>query len=145
MADGTIRLRGSTVIQGNLRLVGGAVRFIDSANFTADTVPQAPSIYRFKDGEDKLRIDLGAADTTARKFVIGFSNAEGVFTECLTIELQDPGDGGIPVPLVTISGDLKVQGLITAGSVTQPVLSAEAQAAILGSFQAGVAAGNTGA
>ena len=141
-ADGAIRLRGRTILNGNLRLAGGAVRFLDAADFTADTAPKEPSIYRFNDnGKDELRVDLGAEDTENRQFVIGFSTSDGKFTECLRIELQDTTDTGELVPLVTINGDLNVGGKIM-GTFVPPALTPEAQAAILGSFQAGVAAGN---
>ena len=142
-ADGAIHLRGRTIVNGNLRLAGGAVRFVDAADFTADSAPAEPSIYRFKDnGDDQLRIDLGTGDTTNRQFVIGFSTADGKFTECLRIEMRDTTETGNPTPLVTITGDLKVEGKIEAEGAPFPPLTPEAQAAILGAFQAGVAAGN---
>jgi hypothetical protein len=71
MADGAIRLRGRTIVNGNLRLGGGAVRFVDAADFTADSAPEEPSISRFNDsGKDELRVDLGTGDTANRQFVV---------------------------------------------------------------------------
>lgn len=141
-AEGDIRLRGRTIVNGDLRLAGGAVRFVDGADFTADSVPEEPSVYRINDnGKDELRIDLGSGDTATRQFVIGFSSPDGKFTECLRVEMRDTTGTGDLFPLVTITGDLKVDGKILGKNI-DPALSAEAQAAILGSFQAGLAAGN---
>jgi hypothetical protein len=146
-SEGDIRLRGQTIVNGNLRLSAGAVRFVNPADFTADNAPDEPSIYRFSapDGKDQLRIDLGSGQTANRVLVIGFSTADGSFNERVRVELQDAsGKGDDLVALVTITGDLTVGGKITAGAVEPPILSNEARAAILGSFQAGFAAGNTG-
>jgi hypothetical protein len=77
-----------------------------------------------------------------RQFAIGYSTPAGKFTECLRIEMRDTTGTGVLVPLVTITGDLKVEGKIEAKDVPFPPLTPEAQAAILGAFQTGVAAGN---
>ena len=141
-ADGAIRLRGKTIIDGNLRLAGGAVRFVDAADPTHSSLAD-PSIYRSDDnGIDQLRIDLGTGNTTNRQFVIGYSTPDGKFTECLRIEMRDITGTDVLVPLVTITGDLKVEGRIVADEIVPRTLTTEAQAAILGAFQAGVAAGN---
>jgi hypothetical protein len=136
-SDGTIGLRGETTVNGNLRMAGGAVRFDDVASFTPENSPVIPSIYRFDDtGKEQLRIDLGAAGASPRQFVIGFSGADGKFTECLRIEMKNN------TPVVTIRGDLVVEGKIANEKHPFPQLDQAALAAILGSFQAGIAAGN---
>jgi len=139
--DGFIHLRGETIVEGNLRTVGGAVQFGGAAGANAANPPENPSIYRFNDdGKDTLRIDLGT-DTT-RRFIIGFSSPDGVFTECLRVEMTDTTQTGDLTPLVTIAGDLKVNGKLV-GQFIDPALSPEALAAIFGSFQAGLVAGNS--
>lgn len=155
LQDGTIRLRGQTLVNGSVRIAGGALEFRDGNKFTADNAPADPSIYRYKDAgsgakevsgsfdaRDELRIDLGSADTLQKQFVIGFSGSDGSFSPCLTIQLEDDGTGAL-VPLMTIAGDLMVQGKLSGRYVPRNI-SKEALAALLGSFQAGVAAGNVG-
>ena len=141
LEDGTIGWRGATNIYGNLGLFGGALQFPTGVTFTEDTVPQEPSMYRYTEaGQDELRIDLGANDNGARKFVIGFSKPDGKFTPCVTVELKVDSSNEL-VPLVTIAGDLKIEGK-WIGEVLPVMVSPEALAAIRGSFQAGLAAGN---
>lgn len=141
LEDGTIGWRGSTVVHGNLGLLGGAVQFVTGASFTEDTVPKEPSLYRYTDnGQDELRVDLGAENPGGRKFVIGFSAADGKFTPCVTVELKVNQNGEL-VPVVTIAGDLKVDGKLV-GEILPVMVSPEALAAIRGSYQAGLAAGN---
>jgi hypothetical protein len=144
LQDGTIRMRGETVINGSLRIAGGALQFVDPADFTADAAPTVPSIYRFQEsGNDELRLDLGSDSVLHKEFVIGFSAADGSFTPCLKLEFTDATGAGQPAPLVTVFGDLKIDGKLT-GTFVPPTVSQAALAALLGSFQAGVAAGNAG-
>lgn len=143
LKDGTIRMRGRTVINGDLRVANGAVQFLDAADaaeFTDDTAPTVPSIYRVKDGgNDQLRIDLGSSSAANRQLVIGFSSEDGKFTECIKLEL----DTATGEPMVTINGDLKVEGKIV-GHLVSTALSQDALSAIQASFQSGVAAGSAG-
>jgi hypothetical protein len=140
---GDIRLRGETMIEGNLRIAGGALQFVDSAQFTADAAPQVPSIYRFQDGNgnDELRIDLGTDDALQKQFVIGFSSSDGSFTPCVKLEFTDATGAGQLGALLTVFGDLKIDGKLT-GTYVPLVFSQATLAALLGSFQSGVAAGN---
>jgi hypothetical protein len=139
-ADDEVRLRGQTIVEGNLRMSGGAVRFAGTAAIPDDVT--TPMVYRVNEGaSDQLRIDLGAGAMT-RQFVIGFTK-DGNFIECLKVELADKTNSGTPAALVSVSGDLQVAGKIS-GNHVDPALSAEALAAIFGSFQAGLAAGNSG-
>jgi hypothetical protein len=141
---GDIRLRGETIIDGSLRVAGGALQFVDPAQFTADAAPQVPSIYRFQDGSgnDELRIDLGSDDTVHKQFVIGFSSSDGNFTPCVKLELADITGGGQLAPLLTVFGDLKIDGKLVSSTIVPITVSQGALSALLGSFQSGVAAGN---
>jgi len=137
LSDDQIRLRGETIVEGHLRMSGGAVRFGGTA--AIDEVIDEPTVYRVNDGADQLRIDLGTG-AIDRQFVVGFSK-DGKFIECLKVELVDKTNSGTPAALVSVAGDLHVGGKIT-GNHVDAALSAEALAAIFGSFQAGMAAGN---
>jgi hypothetical protein len=140
--DGVIRLRGNTILNGDLRVSGGAVQFVTPASFDADNVPTAPSVYRIKeDDADQMRIDLGSENPSNREFVIGFSTADGKFNPCFKVELKEITSSGKLAPLVTVYGDLKINGLLV-GKLVPRTVSAEAKSAALGSFQAGVLAGN---
>jgi hypothetical protein len=145
LQNGDIRLRGETMIEGSLRIIGGALQFVDPAQFTADAVPQVPSIYRFQDGNgnDELRIDLGSDDALHKQFVIGFSSSDGSFTPCVKLEFTDATGSGQPAALLTVFGDLKIDGKLT-GTYVPPTVSQAGLAALLGSFQSGVAASNQG-
>lgn len=141
LQDGLVRLRGRTVLNGDLRVVGGAVQFVTPATVTEDDPPQVPSIYRVEaDASDQLRVDFGANNPLDREFVIGFSKDDGTFTPCLKIELKDTSGSGVPSPLVTVYGDLKVEGKLI-GKVVERTLNQDAMNAILASFQSGVATG----
>lgn len=139
--DGTVYARGDTTINGNLRLAGGAVQFTQPAAYTPDSAPKAASVYRVQKGpNDELRIDLGSQDPSNARFVIGFSNDDGSFTPCLRLELKDTGNTK-PSPLLTVYGDITIQGKLSSPDIKARVLSPDAKNAILGSFQSGVAAG----
>jgi hypothetical protein len=142
--DGTIRFRGRMVVNGNLRLSAGAVQFVTPAEFTTENPPPKPSIYRIANDttSDQLRIDLGSDNTINHQFSIGFSDKDGNFTPCLTLALEDQANAGVLAPVVTIHGNLKIEGRIE-GDYRPRKLSQEAANAILASFQSGVAAANT--
>ncbi len=141
LQSGGIRLRGETMIDGSLRIAGGALQFVDPAQFTADAAPQVPSIYRFQDsnGNDELRIDLGSDNALHKQFVIGFSSSDGSFTPCVKLEFTEATGAGQSGALLTVFGDLKIDGKLT-GTYVPPTVSQAALAALLGSFQSGVAA-----
>jgi hypothetical protein len=142
--DGAIRMRGEAVVNGNLRIAGGALQFVEPADFTADAAPTVPSIYRFEDGpNDELRIDLGSDNLLHKEFVIGFSADDGSFTPCLKLEFTDVTGAGQPAALVTVYGDLNIGGKLT-GQYVPPLVSQAVLSALQGSFQSGVGAGNTG-
>ncbi|HKQ04342.1 MAG TPA: hypothetical protein VJ464_04365 [Blastocatellia bacterium] len=144
LQSGVMRIRGRTIINGNLQITDGAVQFNEPASFSPENAPQKPSIYRITStagGGDQLRIDLGSENTIDREFVIGFSNEEGEFVTCLKLELKD-NDPNKLTPLVTINGDLMLNGEVVGGNLVPRALSQEAFNAILASFQAGVAASN---
>jgi hypothetical protein len=90
-----------------------------------------------------LRIDLGSDNELHKQFVIGFSSSDGSFTPCVKLEFTDATGAGQPAALLTVFGDLKIDGKWT-GTYAPQTVSQAALAALLGSFQSGVAAGNLG-
>jgi hypothetical protein len=140
--DGQIGFRGQTVVEGNLCVSGGAVQFVDAATFAADDAPEDASMYRYVDsahGVDELRIDLGSGDARDRRFVIGFSSADGKFTPCLSIELK-PGQANELEPSVTVFGNLQVQGTFP-DKILPVMVGPEAMAAARAAFVQGLTEG----
>ena len=141
--DGNNYLRGTGTIHGNLQLArGGAVQFTQAAEID-DTVPrEAPSLYRASGAGDELRFDLGNLAQQERVFVIGFTTEDGSFQPALKLEFKQPPAAASPQPLVTIYGDLKMEGLLESPDVLERSLSSATLNALLASFQAGsIAAG----
>jgi hypothetical protein len=141
--NGQIGFNGQTTVHGNLCVSGGAVQFTDAATFEGDDAPKVASIYRYLDDtSDELRIDLGSDEGAGkRKLVIGFSGADGKFTPCLSVELQEKN--GQLEPVVTIFGDLDVSGTI-AGRILPVMIGPEAMAAARAAYQQGLAQGQSG-
>jgi hypothetical protein len=138
-------LLGDTSIHGSLQLVGGAVKFENSV-LNAPDAPTDPMMYRTTEGNgDELRIDLGTYDEAKnQKFVIGFTAEDGTFKPSITLQYATPPAGNEPLPLLTISGDLKLEGRILNKDLIERSLSGETVAALLASFQAGtIAAGGS--
>ena len=137
-------LRGSTTLFGNLLVAKGTVQF-SSANQTKDEAEREnPSIYRASEGSDgdELRIDLGQMTTTNRVLVIGLTTDDGTFKPSLRLEYLKPANDMNPQPLLTVFGDLKLNGLIKSAGKEERTLAKEALDALLVSFQAGIAAGS---
>lgn len=127
-------LRGETTVYGHVRMAGGAVQFTHPA--MVDVPRVQPSIYRVKEGgQDELRIDLG--HETAKALVMGFTENDGSFKPAMKLERDQPGND----PVLTIYGDLKVDGLLQGNNILARTLSAETLQALISSFQAGVIAG----
>ena len=134
-------IRGSTTLYGNLTLAKGAVQFTKAIE--ADDVERAnPSIYRaITDNKiDELRIDLGNITTTHRTFVIGLTMDDGTFKPAMKLEFVKPADDKDHQPLLTIYGDLKLEGLINSKGSVERNLAKEALDALMASFQSGMAA-----
>jgi hypothetical protein len=142
--DDSNTLRGSTTLFGNLLLAQGAVQFSKATPTKDEAERKDPSIYRAKgdNDSDELRIDLGQLTNTNRVFVIGLTTDDGTFKPSLRLEYKKPADDQNPQPLLTIFGDLKLNGLIRSAGVIERTLAPEALDALLASFQAGIAAGS---
>lgn len=133
-------LRGTTNLLGNLLMAKGVIQF------TEGTVPQDeaqrddPMIYRALGEGDHLRIDLGKITDTERALVIGLTNDDGSFRPSMKLEYLVPDGGADPQPVLTIYGDLKLNGLITSAGTIERTLNEETLNALLASFQAGMGA-----
>lgn len=137
-------LRGTSTVYGNVQLNGGAVQFKNPSTVEPTSSRKWPSIYRVAaDTSDELRIDLGAV-ANGPAFVLGLTNPDGSFRPSLRLEYKAPDSSKDPEPLVTIYGDLVLNGLVQCPDIIFRSLSTEALNALLASFQAGViAAGHT--
>lgn len=97
-------------------------------------------IYRALGEGDHLRIDLGKITDTERALVIGLTNDDGSFRPSMKLEYLVPDGGADPQPVLTIYGDLKLNGLITSAGTIERTLNEETLNALLASFQAGMGA-----
>lgn len=138
--DGRNFLRGETTLYGNLEMAGGAVQFTAPAHVD-DSVPRSnPSVYRASvNSNDELRIDLGNLSTNC-SFVIGFTADDGSFKPSLKLVYKQPDASSAFQPVVTVYGDLVLNGLVNSPDIIFRSLSAEALNALISSFQAGVIA-----
>lgn len=137
--DATV-LSGTTEVRGNLVLDGASLQFPDTVAQNPDT-KGAAAIYR---SEDELRIDLGDLNAGVRKLVIG-ATKDDQFRASLTLEFPlEPVNGVLPKPVVTIAGDLRIEGLIDSPDVRARTVTDEVRALLAGMVQAGmtIAGGN---
>jgi hypothetical protein len=136
-------LRGATTLHGNLEMAGGAVQFTDPAHIDDTVTRSNPSIYRASaNSNDELRVDLGnlSDSATNRVFVVGFTADDGMFRPSLKIQYEKPDSSSDFQPVVTVYGDLVLNGLVQSPDIIFRSLSTEALNALISSFQAGVIA-----
>ncbi|WP_447602828.1 hypothetical protein [Nitrospira sp. Nam80] len=138
-------LRGETTVYGNLQIAGGAVQFTKPAQVDSNDNRDYPSIYRVaSNGNDELRFDLGKVAVPPpqqpRVFTIGITTDDGLFRPSLKLEYLVPAGASEPQPLLTVYGDLTVNGLLNSPDIIARSLSTETLNALLSSFQAGVIA-----
>jgi hypothetical protein len=133
-------LRGDTTLYGNLEIAGGAVQFTEPAHVDDTVARPNPSIYRASvNSNDELRIDLGDLSKNP-VFVIGFTADDGSFRPSLKVSYEIPDASPDPQPVVTVYGDLVLNGLVNSPDIIFRSLSTEALNALISSFQAGVIA-----
>lgn len=143
-------LRGTTNLYGNLVMAKGAVQFTEPKFVDDEATRKDAAIYRAltfrKTGagattsvqDDELRIDLGQLSSNERVFVIGHTTEDGAFRPAMRLEFTTPPAGVEPQPLLTIYGDLKLEGLIQSAGTKERTLPEETLQALLASFQAGI-------
>jgi hypothetical protein len=138
--DGTNYLRGTATVYGNLQIAGGAVQFTKPVDANDDATREFPSLYRAKTSKsDELRIDLGSLSNQP-SLAIGFTADDGSFKQAMKLEFPIPAAGLKPQPLLTIYGDLTMNGLLKSADEIARSLSSDALTALLASFQTGVVA-----
>ncbi len=140
-------LRGTTTLYGNLILARGVVQFTEGTAAVDEAERKDPSIYRSRAVQkkpplvnDELRVDLGFMETNERAFVIGHTTEDGSFRAAVKLEFITPPEGNEPQPLLTIYGDLKLEGLIQSAGTKERTLNDETLQALLASFQSGMGA-----
>jgi hypothetical protein len=135
-AEGT-QIRDTVTVHGNLVLDGAALVFPDNSSPTTPDTGGQPALYRAAD--DELRIDLGSLNGGKRRLVLGVTK-DGEFVPALEI--------GYPVGttpasvVVTIRGDLRIDGTISSPDVRIRTVTEEVAALLTGMVQAGIAAGS---
>jgi hypothetical protein len=116
------------------------VQFTKPAHVDDTVARPNPSLYRASvNSNDELRIDLGDLSKNP-VFVIGFTGEDGSFRPSLKVSYEIPDASPDPQPVVTVYGDLVLNGLVNSPDIIFRSLSTEALNALISSFQAGVIA-----
>jgi hypothetical protein len=137
------RIRGVTELHGNLVLDGASVQFPDAARTVSGVTDGNPAIYRYAGaGKDELRLDVGDLADGKRRLLIGLTK-DGNFQTALEIAFEGGAGGGAVYPVVTVHGDLHVEGVISCDDVRARTVTEEVAALLTGMVQAGTAAGGT--
>jgi hypothetical protein len=141
-SDATL-IRGTTIVHGNVVLDGASLEFPQGMQeLVGDTAGQ-PAIYRMSNGGDELRIDVGSLDLAGRRLVLGVTKGSD-FIPALTISFpQAMGQAGNPGALVTVHGDLRIEGTIDCPDVRTRTVTEDVAALLTGMVQAGIAAGGS--
>ena len=129
ISDSGTQIRGTTEVHGNLVLDGASLQF--TASSAGQSQPD-PSIYR---SGDELRIDVGKLQGGNRALVIGVMNGD-VFKAAL--EVRFDGNGGAPV--VTVHGDLRIEGTIESADTRTRTVTGDVAALLSGMVQSAIAA-----
>jgi len=141
-ATGT-QIRGETHVHGNLVLDGASLQFPDaSAGQTPDTGSH-PAIYRAKGtAGDELRIDVGAIKDGDRAIVIGVTE-DGKFQPAVEIRFPSSTAGAAGNAVVTVLGDLRIEGTIESNDMRTRTVTEEVAALLTGMVQAAILAGGS--
>jgi hypothetical protein len=132
------QILGATVVHGDLVLDGTSLLFEKAVTDADAGMVDTPAIYRAKDGNDELRIDLGQFDKANRGLAIGLTK-DGVFTTVLEIRFATTD----PRPVVTIRGDLRMTGTFTGDDIRLRTLSQDVIPQLYAMLQMGVLIGQT--
>jgi hypothetical protein len=137
--EGT-QIRGTTNVHGNLVLDGASLEFPDGMAERAGETEGNPAIYRHKKGSDELRIDIGSLNGAERKLVLGVTK-DGDFKPALTISFPAGMAAGTDSALVTVHGDIRIEGTIDCQDIRTRTVSEEVAALLTGMVQSGMATG----
>jgi hypothetical protein len=137
--DGT-QIRGTTSVHGNLVLDGASLEFPDGITERAGETDGNPAIYRHKDGSDELRIDIGSLNGAERKLVLGVTK-DGDFKAALTISFPAGMAAGTDSALVTVHGDIRIEGTVDCQDIRTRTISEDVAALLTGMVQSGMASG----
>ena len=131
---GGTQVRGALIVHGNLILDGSSLLFPDTTSAETPETDGEPALYR---AADELRIDMGSLDKANRRLVLGVTK-DGNFVPALEISFPSTAS---PIPLVTVKGDLRIEGTISSPDVRTRTVTEEVAALLTGMVQAGMAAG----
>jgi hypothetical protein len=132
--DGHFELQGPMTLHGDLEIRDGFLELGVSADGTSQELPRPWRIYRYKDEDvEELRIEAAEGGRVA---VGAWSAQEKKFMPCLTIE---EGTAGC---VVTVHGNLVVEGNLEQRTTAAPVLSEGTRQFRLSGFLSGVGGSN---
>jgi hypothetical protein len=138
--DGEVQIRGNTNLYGNLTMSAGAIEF-EAGSARSSKAPPWNIYHLSENGKQELRIEMAAPQTGGlggrNQVVIGawFKGLDETgqetekFHPCLTI--SDDGT-------VKIAGDLIVNGVVTANSITPRNVSQAAKNAAASALVSGI-------
>jgi hypothetical protein len=128
------QIRGAAEVHGNLVLDGASLQFPDPSAGEMPATDGHPAIYRASTSAgDELRIDVGNLGNADRALVIGMTK-DGKFQPA--IEVHFAGLAGGPVkPLVTVHGELHIEGTIKSADIRSRTVTADVAALVSGMVQ----------
>lgn len=132
------QIRGSAEVHGHVVLDGASLKF-KRANGSSPLADGHPAIYRLGSASgDELRIDVGELNNADRSLVLGVTK-DGKFQPAMTIRF--PGDLGTGQvnPLITVHGDLHIEGTIDSPDIRTRTVSEDVAALLTGMIQAAIA------
>lgn len=132
------QIRGTAEVHGNVVLDGASLQFRRTSGAPPPTDGH-PAIYRTSETTgDELRIDVGELNNGARSLVLGVSK-DGKFQPAIAIRF--PGDLGTGKvnPIVTVHGDLHIEGTIESRDIRTRTVTEDVAAQLTGMIQAAIA------
>jgi len=137
------QIRGSAEVHGNLVLDGASLQFPDPSVGEVPDTGGHPAIYRASgNAGDELRIDIGDLAAADRTLIIGVTK-DGKFQPALEVRVAS-GMGNVAVkPVVTIHGDLHIEGTIKSEDIRTRTVTEDVAALLTGMVQAAIVSGSS--
>jgi hypothetical protein len=138
------QILGSAHVDGNVLLDGTALQFKKRIDVAGEppSPDGHPALYRASGTSDELRIDVGELNNADRSFVLGVSK-DGVFKPAVTIRFPGTMTGGNVDPVVTVHGDLHIEGTIQSNDIRTRTLTEDVAAQLTGMMQAAITSGGS--